>query len=53
MTLKTMIGNEELMVISILIFFFAVLGFGSQITLKNFLYNTACVNVTIFVYLAD
>ena len=53
MTLKTMIGNEKLMIISIRIFFFAVFGFCSQIILKNLLYNSACVNVTIFVYLPD
>ena len=35
MTLKTMIGNEELMIISIRIpFIFAVFGFCSQIILK-------------------
>ena len=53
MTLKTTIGNEELMIISIRIFFFAVFGFCSRIIVKNLLYNTAYANVTIFVYLPD
>ena len=53
MTMKTMIGNEEIMIISIRIPFILVYLVLHSNSLEKLPYKTVCQAVTIFVYLPD
>ena len=53
MTMMTMIGNDEIMLISIQIPFILLYLVLQSNSLKKFAYNTACETVIIFVYLPD